>query len=44
MYMQKNISEKHKIVRREINIYIKNYKGTSNRNLNKNTNKQRKNT
>ena len=43
MYMQKNIKVKHvKEYVKKVNVYIKNYKVTSNRNVNKETNKQDK--
>ena len=43
MYMQKNIKVKHvKEYVKKVNVYIKNYKVTSNRNVNKETNKQNK--
>ena len=43
IYMQKNINAKNvKGCAEKVNIYLKNYKVTSNRNVNKETNKQNK--
>ena len=45
IYMYKNINVKNvNEYVKKVNIYIKNYKVTSNRNINKETNKQNKDT